>query len=71
MAQGPSAAQTAWLRANKAFVRMSHVRHILKFSNRGTLREDGTFVAESGRTPVTDGNGSFGVGVPVIRRRRR
>jgi len=73
MPQGspPTAAQTAWLKANKAYARMSHVRHVVQFSNRGTLQADGSFVAESGRTPVMDGNGAFGVGIVVVRKRRR
>jgi hypothetical protein len=66
----PTAEQQAWLKANKRHVRTSHVRTSAKFTNRGTLRPDGTFVPETGRTPVMDGNGSFGVGVMIAKRRR-
>ena len=61
-------AQSDWLKARKNYMRTSHTR--LKFTNKGTLQADGTFVAASGRTPVMDGNGSFGVGTPVLKRRR-
>jgi len=66
----PTAAQHAWLRSNKAHARMSHSKSI-KFKTRGTLKADGTFIPESGRHPVMDGNGDFGVGVPVAVSKRR
>jgi hypothetical protein len=67
----PTAAQQRWLSVNKAFQRMHAGRRSGKvFSNRGTLRPDGTFIREAPRFPVMDGNGMFGVGVPVEVRRR-
>ena len=64
----PTKAQFDWLKANKGYARSSHLR--LKFAKKGTLYPDGAFVPATGRTPVMDGNGAFGVGVPVIKRRR-
>lgn len=61
----PTAAQNDWLRKNKGHIRMSHIGHVLKFNNRGTLHPDGSFVAEAPGKPVMDGNGAFGVGVPL------
>jgi hypothetical protein len=65
----PTAEQTAWLAANPGYLRMSHIA-TARFSNRGTLYPDGRFVAEGTGQPVMDGNGAFGVGVPVPKRRR-
>ena len=66
--QSPTKAQLDWLKKHKSYVRSTHLQ--MKFSERGTLHPDGTFVAASGRTPVMDGNGAFGVGVPIVKRRR-
>lgn len=66
----PTATQAAWLKAHPEYVRTSHVGHLARFRGRGTLRVDGTFVPEA-KMPVVDGGGDFGVGVPVMRRRRR
>ena len=65
----PTAEQHAWMKKNPGHVRTSHVR-AARFVKRGTLRPDGTFVPESPGSPVMDGNGSFGVGVPIRRGRR-
>ena len=67
----PTAEQNAWLKANPAYTRSSHTGLTAKFTKRGTLRPDGTFVPETGRTPVMDGNGSLGVGVLIVSRKRR
>ena len=63
----PTPAQHAWLKKNKSYVRTSHVR--VKFSSRGTLYPDGSFVGEKVH-PVMDGGGAFGVGILVAKRRR-
>ena len=60
--------QQAWMKAHPGYVRTSHTRG--KFTKRGTLRPDGTFVPVADGSPVIDGNGSFGVGVPAVSRRR-
>jgi hypothetical protein len=65
----PTAEQHAWLRKNPGYIRTSHVRNA-KFSKRGTLRADGTFIPESGKIPIMDGNGGFGVGILQAKRRR-
>ena len=70
MSTTPTPEQHAWLRKNKGYARTSHAGIAAKFTSRGTLHSDGTFVPESGRTPVLDGNGSFGVGVVIAKRRR-
>ena len=64
-------AQIDWLKAHPGYARMGHVAHRVRFQKKGTLRADGTFVPAAGKTPVTDGAGSVGVGVAVKRRRRR
>ena len=69
-ANPPTAEQQRWLSANKAFKRMSH-DIVGKYSNRGTLFPDGSFVREAKGKPVMDGNGAFGVGVPASIRKRR
>ena len=66
--QAPTKVQADWLKAHKGYIRSSHLR--VKFANKGTLQPDGTFVPASGRAPVTDGNGAFGVGVPIMKKRR-
>ena len=66
--QAPTKAQADWLKAHKGYVRTSHLR--VKFSRKGTLYPDGTLVPASGSAPVMDGNGAFGVGVPVMKKRR-
>lgn len=60
----PTEAQHDWLRKNPRYMRTSHAYH--KFVERGTLYPDGTFVPVS-KHPVTDGNGAFGVGIPLGR----
>ncbi len=62
--------QLAWLKTNRAYARIRH-SGLAAFARRGTLRPDGTFIPESWRDPVTNGNGSFGVGVPLVLRRKR
>lgn len=66
----PTAGQQKWLSTNKRFRRMSH-DSVGRYSNRGTLTSDGYFIREAPRQPVTDGNGSFGVGILAEVRRRR
>lgn len=66
----PTAAQHTWLRSNKAHMRMSHSRSI-KFKMRGTLKADGTFIPESHKHPLMDGNGDFSVGMPIAAPKRR
>lgn len=61
----PTAEQAAWLQAHPNYIRTSHTR--FRCQMRGTLRPDGTFVAESHDAPVFDGNGAFGVGIPLRR----
>jgi hypothetical protein len=68
MARPPTTAQTDWMKANKNYLRTTHLR--VRFAKKGTLRPDGTFLPATGRMPVMDGNGSFGVGVPMPKRRR-
>lgn len=67
----PTEAQRQWLGKNKGYARMSHVAHLARFTQRGTLYPDGTFIAETGRTPLTDGNGAFSIGKMVVTKRRR
>ena len=59
----PTDEQYAWLAANPAYMRISH--SIYLYSDRGTLDPTGTFIAEGPGTPVLDGNGMFGVGIPT------
>lgn len=66
----PTAAQRAWLGSHKTYVRMSHHR-AMKFSARGTLKQDGSFIPETAGHPVHDGGGDFGVGIPNAPARRR
>ena len=62
----PTEAQLDWMRNNPRYARMSHGLNQVGWSNRGTLRADGTFIDEN-RMPVHDGNGDFGVGIPIGR----
>lgn len=66
----PTAAQTHWLQENQNYSRMSHLGHLTRFRETGTLHADGTFVPSS-VTPVIDSNAAFGVGIPVTPRKRR
>jgi hypothetical protein len=66
----PTSMQKTWLRDHKSFVRMSHHR-AMKFTSRGTLKQDGSFITEAPGRPVHDGNGDFGVGIPTAPARRR
>jgi hypothetical protein len=66
----PTRDQAAWVRANPGYVRISAAR-LGQFAKRGTLRADGTFIAESPNFPLHDGNGDFTVGIPVVPKRRR
>jgi|WetSurMetagenome_2_1015567.scaffolds.fasta_scaffold00813_14 hypothetical protein len=66
----PTAAQKEWLNKNRGYQRISHAVST-KFTNRGTLRACGTFIAEGPGAPVMDGNGDFGVGIPVADQSRR
>ncbi len=68
-ATAPTFEQKVWLAKNKDHQIMSHHRSV-RFSNRGTLKPDGSFVPESAH-PVMDGAGQFGVGVPLAETRRR
>jgi hypothetical protein len=65
----PTDEQRRWLKAHKthALVRFSMGA---KFGTCGTLHPDGRFVPEGPKTPLTDGNGMFSVGVPTPARRR-
>jgi hypothetical protein len=65
---GPTPAQRDWLKARPNYVRISHYRG--KTTSRGTLKTDGAFIPEQANHPVMDGPGGFGVGVPVVVRRR-
>jgi hypothetical protein len=67
MPNTPTAEQAAWLKAHQNYVRTSHIR--VRCQLRGTLMPDGSFVAEGPGTPVIDGGGSFGVGIPMPMRR--
>lgn len=70
-ASPPTSAQHAWMLKHKStHLRMSHARSA-KFTNRGTLHPDGTFVQEALGRPVMDGNGCFGVGIMKIPAKRR
>lgn len=60
----PTQAQHDWLARNPHYIRSSHAYS--RFINRGTLHPDGTFVPETVH-PVMDGNGCFGVGIPLSR----
>lgn len=64
----PTSEQAAWLKSHPNYVRTSHVRY--RCQMRGTLHPDGTFVAEAHGSPVMDGNGYFGVGIPLRRPRQ-
>jgi len=66
----PTREQAAWMRAHPGYMRISHAR-LGQFSKRGTLRADGTFIPESPKFPVMDGNGDFSVGLPVTVKRKR
>jgi hypothetical protein len=63
---GPTVAQQNWMRSNPRYVRTSHTP--ARFDARGTLHPDGSFIPEDVH-PVMDGNGSFGVGIPLGSRR--
>lgn len=63
----PTAEQAAWLAAHPHYIRTSHARY--RCQMRGTLQPDGTFVHESHEHPIMDGNGSFGVGIPLRKSR--
>lgn len=67
-APSPTSEQIAWMSANKSYQRMSHSVSS-KYVNRGTLMPDGSFRPESPGSPIIDGNGCFGVGVPVAPRK--
>jgi hypothetical protein len=59
----PTEAQQAWMRAHPQYKRLSHSVLGLHAA-RGTLNFDGSFVPED-KAPVSDGNGNFGVGIPI------
>lgn len=61
----PTEAQHQWLLDHPAYCRISH-QILGRFTMRGTLTPDGVFVSDA-KVPVTDGAGSFGVGVPLPR----
>ena len=61
--------QMNWMRLHPEYQRTSHIRG--KFRQRGTLKPDGTFVPDAPGAPVIDGNGFFGVGVPIVAKKRR
>ncbi len=61
--------QNAWLRANKGHRIMRG--NLKAFSRRGTLWPSGTFVPEGPKSPVLNGRGAHGVGVPPTPRLRR
>jgi hypothetical protein len=67
----PTQEQTRWLRDHKNFVRTSHLGHLAKFREQGTLHIDGSFVPVSPGRPIMDGGGAFGVGIPFSPRRRQ
>jgi hypothetical protein len=67
----PTAAQHAWMQAHPQFVRLSHSRAGRFQGGKGTLRADGTFILEKPGFPIHDGNGDFGVGVPLISTKRK
>jgi hypothetical protein len=59
----PTDAQIQWRRQNPEYVRTS--LGFGPFDSRGTLRPDGTFIAEGPGQPVHDStDGSYGVGIP-------
>ena len=66
----PTREQAAWIRKNPGYMRLSQAR-LGQFAKRGTLRADGTFIAESSQFPVRDGGGDISVGVPVATKRKR
>jgi hypothetical protein len=59
----PTDAQYAWFASHPGYQRISH--SLGSYTNRGTLDPTGSFVPEGPGTPVLDGNGMFGVGIPV------
>ena len=59
----PTQAQSDWMLANPQYVTTPHDR-VGRFSSRGTLMPDGTFIPAT-QSPIIDGNGAFGVGIPV------
>lgn len=66
----PTAEQMAWMNANKSYQRMSHSVSS-KYVKRGTLLPDGTLRPEAPGAPIMDGNGCFGVGIPVAQAKPR
>ena len=60
---GPTAAQIKWMQDHPNYVRTSHTPS--RFMVRGTLTVDGSFISEDIH-PVMDGNGAFGVGIPIV-----
>ena len=59
----PTSAQHEWLQKNTRYRRTGHTP-LGRFTFRGTLMEDGTFISED-KMPVMDGGGNFGVGIPI------
>lgn len=64
----PTEAQHAWMRAHPRHIRTSHIGMGrpggARYVDYGTLHPDGTFVSVL-KHPVTEGNGAFGVGIPL------
>ena len=59
----PTSAQVAWRQQNPDYVRTSLGFGL--YDSRGTLRPDGSFIAEGPGSPVHDStDGSYGVGIP-------
>lgn len=58
----PTDEQYAWLAAHPSYVRIGQV--FGNFTDRGTLDQEGNFTPEALGSPVLDGNGNFGVGIP-------
>lgn len=64
---GPTPAQHEWMQKHPDYAPMAHAT--IKFSDRGNLHADGTFVPESVH-PCMDGGGVISVGKPISARRR-
>lgn len=64
---GPTPQQTNWLANHRQYVPMAH--NMSRFSDRGTLHIDGSFVSETVHPPM-DGGGAISVGIPFSARQR-
>lgn len=55
--------QKSWLEDHPDY---RPIGHGTTYRKRGTLKPDGLFIPDTPAYPLKEGNGSFGVGVPVL-----